>query len=100
MATTLTQAATKQARRTELVSVTTAERCVAFSRGVVLITALAMLEGEALVGRQPLSILDAVVAIAGVYVVGTTVLSVLGRERPGLQLPLLVADMLVITGVI
>jgi len=78
----------------------TAERCVAFSRGVVLLTALAMLEGEVLLGNEPLTVLDLVVGVAATYVLGTAALSVMGRERPGLQLPLLVADMLVITGII
>ncbi|MBM3475624.1 MAG: hypothetical protein FJX75_20360 [Armatimonadetes bacterium] len=81
-------------------TITTAERCVAFSRGVVFLTSLAMLEGEALIGRQPLSLLDAVILVVALYVVGTAILSLLGRERPGLQLPLLVADMLLVTGII
>jgi signal transduction histidine kinase len=100
MATALSRAASEQVGTAKPISVTTAERCVAFSRGVVFVTALAMLEGEALIGREPLRVLDVVVVVAGIYVVGTTVLSVLGRERPGLQLPLLVADMLMVTGVI
>jgi signal transduction histidine kinase len=79
---------------------TTAERCVAFSRGVVLLTSLAMLEGETLLGQRPLGILDAIVGVAALYLLGTAVLSVMGREHPGLQLPLLVADMLMITGII
>ncbi|MBM3501209.1 MAG: hypothetical protein FJX74_21370 [Armatimonadetes bacterium] len=100
MASTSGVMATRRIECARPLAMETAERCVAFSRGVVLLTALAMLEGEVLLGNQPLTVLDAVVVVAALYVLGTTVLSVIGRERPGLQLPLLVADMLMITGII
>ncbi len=78
----------------------TAERCVAFSRGVVLSTALLMVEGETLVGERDFGALDFLVCVALVYGVGTSVLMVLGRENMRLQFPLLVADMILITGII
>jgi len=79
---------------------TTAERCVAFCRGVVFTTTLVMLEGEVLAGVRPVGVLDAVVLVAAVYVVGTSLWSMLGRETDSVQFPLLVADMLMITGII
>jgi len=79
---------------------TTAERCVAFSRGVVLSTALLMVEGETLVGERVFGALDIVICIALVYAVGTSVLMVLGKDKMRLQFPLLVADMVLITGII
>lgn len=79
---------------------TTAERCVAFSRGVVLSTALLMVEGETLVGERAFGALDLLIYVALLYAVGTSILMVLGRESERLQFPLLVADMVLITGII
>jgi len=78
----------------------TAERCVALARGVVFATALIMMESETVLGLRPFSALDALAAVAVIYVIGTSALSVAGQEAPGLQLPLLVADLLVVTGII
>ncbi len=78
----------------------TAERCVAFCRGVVFLTTLVMVEGETLAGLRPPGALDLLVLAAGIYVLGTSILAMLGRETPNTQFPLLVADMLMITGVI
>ena len=82
------------------VSTSTAERCVAFCRGVVFATTLVMLEGELLAGLRTQPFLAALAGVALLYVVGTSTWSMLGREGPGVQFPLLVADMLMITGII
>lgn len=82
------------------VTPTTAERCVAFCRGVVLVTALAMLQTEAIVDHQRLTALDLLTGLAIVYVLGTAAASVAGKERPETQLPLLVTDMLLVTGIV
>jgi len=78
----------------------TAERSVALARGVVFATALVMMETETVLGVRPFALVDLLAAIALVYVVGTCVLSVAGQERPETQLPLLVADLVVVTGII
>lgn len=59
-----------------------------------------MVEGETLVGERTFGALDFLVCVALVYAVGTSVLMVLGQENSRLQFPLLVADMMLITGII
>jgi signal transduction histidine kinase len=83
-----------------IIGIATAERCVALARGVVFGTSILMMETELLLHTRALRLVDLLAVVALVYVVGTSALSVVGRERPGLQFPLLVADMLLVTGII
>ncbi|MGQ9733091.1 MAG: sensor histidine kinase [Candidatus Zipacnadales bacterium] len=100
MVATATATSTDTAEQRWHKEITTAERCVAFSRGVVLVTAVLMLYSEALAGREAWGVVHILAGIGAVYAVGTSVLSLLGHEREELQFPLLVADMLLITGII
>jgi len=78
----------------------TAERSVALARGVVFVTALVMMETEPMLGGRPLALVDLLAAVALFYVVATCALEVAGHERSEAQLPLLVADLVVVTGII
>lgn len=82
------------------VSGTTAERCVATARGVVFVTVvvLHLLECHADGSLQLVPVLLSLLAVA--YVLATSLLTVLGREDRRVQLPLLVADLLLISGLI
>jgi signal transduction histidine kinase len=78
----------------------TAERSVALARGVVFTTALLMMETEPALGLRAFGLVDVLAVIALGYVGASSVLSIIGQERPETQLPLLVTDLVVVTGII
>ena len=77
-----------------------AEKAAGLARGVVLATVFCMLEMEALAGVRPWAAQDLLVLLGLGYVVVTTCLELSDRVPERLQLPFLVADVLLITGVI
>jgi signal transduction histidine kinase len=78
----------------------TAEKAAALARCIVLITVFFMLETEVAAGLRALSTADLLVAIGFLYVVLGTSLELSKRVPRRLRLPMLVADVLLITGII
>jgi HD-GYP domain-containing protein (c-di-GMP phosphodiesterase class II) len=91
----------KQAMTTSsLVMPSTAERCVSTARGVVFSTVLLLqLVDRGVQGRLPAAMAALTVLAIG-YVLTTSALSVVGREDARLRLPLLVVDVLLVSGLI
>jgi len=81
-------------------SLTTAQRCVTLSRGAVFVTALMVKELEHFVDWRAHPASNALVCVAMIYIVATCALSLLRGEDRRLHLPLLVVDILLVTGVI
>jgi putative nucleotidyltransferase with HDIG domain len=78
----------------------TAQRCVALSRGVVFVTSLFVMWSERLQQWADYPGLAVLTVVAFAYVLITSGISLSGREDVRLQLPLLVVDLMLVTGVI
>ncbi|MGQ9730014.1 MAG: HD domain-containing phosphohydrolase [Candidatus Zipacnadales bacterium] len=79
---------------------TTAERCVSTARAVVFTTVCAFQFIEGMGGTRPSWALLSLAALTIVYVLITSGISVLGREDARTRLPLLVVDVLLVSGLI
>ncbi|MGD8239674.1 MAG: hypothetical protein PVH68_14035, partial [Armatimonadota bacterium] len=88
------------ALRRETALFPTAEKAAALARGLVLFTVFCMLEVELIAGLRSKSFTDLLVGLGILYVVAGTWLELLDRIPARLQLPLLVVDVLLITGVV
>jgi len=81
-------------------SLTTAQRCVALSRGAVFVTALVVKEMEHFLDWHTYLGSNFLTCVALVYIVTTCALSLGRGDDRRLQLPLLVVDILLVTGII
>jgi len=87
-------------RRLEYIVPSTAERCVSTARGVVFVTVLVLQAFDRLT-QDDLPPAMAILSLLAIgYIVATSAATILGREDARLRLPLLVADVLLVSGLI
>jgi len=82
------------------VTPSTGERCVATARGVVFSTVLLLQSVDRYAEGRLSTAMAALSLLAVAYIISTSLLCILGREDRGLRLPLLVVDLLLISGLI
>ena len=86
--------------RRETAALPAAEKAASLARGLVLVAVFAMLEIEAVAGLRPLGATDLLAALGSLYVLTGTWMELCNRIPDRLRLPLLVADVILITGII